>query len=60
MTVAYMQFTHTSAKIGVFFRVLRIWQGGIFKVRTLNAGTVHVFTVTGDFGGLFCLSCKEE
>ena len=32
MTVAYMQFTHTSAKIGVFFRVLRIWKGGVFKV----------------------------
>jgi hypothetical protein len=32
MTVAYMQFTHTSAKIGVFFRVLRIWKGGILKV----------------------------
>lgn len=31
MTVSYAQFTHTSAKIGVFLRVLRIWRGGVLK-----------------------------
>jgi hypothetical protein len=60
MTVPYAQFTHTSAKIGVFFRVLGIWRGGIMKVSYRKISKICFILIDHLNGSHLVISCTAH